>query len=144
MIAQMLQGFTSFLKTDPIEEAHGLDRDEEPVPALKQLYDRVKEDPDNQGVIDEVTHNFTQLKAGYRPEGCDTDINIAMKQHCSDLKAGLYLGLYDIRKSIDESLTRMRPIQQPAVLRRIDRASRPEYDVANNDNEANVFVPADL
>jgi hypothetical protein len=67
-----------------------------------------------------------------------------MKQRCSFVKAGLYLGLYDIRKSIDESLTRMRPIQQPAVLRRIDRASRPEYDVANNDNEANVFVPADL
>jgi hypothetical protein len=144
MIAQMLQGTVNFLKTDPIEKAYAEDRDEDPVPALKQLYERVKENPDNQRVIDEATTGFTELKDQHQEEGCDTDINIAMKQRCSRLKAGLYLGLYDIRKSIDESLTRIRPIQQPGVLRRIDRAARPEYDVANNDNEENVFVPADL
>jgi hypothetical protein len=144
MIAQMLQGFTSFLKTDPIEESYDGAREEPPYPAVKDLYDRVKENPDDQDVIEEASTSFTELKNGFQPEGCDTDINIAMKQRCAGVKAGLYLGLYDIRKSIDESLTRMRPIQQPAVLRRIDRAARPEYEVANNDNEANVFVPADL
>lgn len=144
MIAQMLQGFTSFLKKDPIEESYDGAREEPPYPAVKDLYDRVKENPDDQDVIEEASTSFTELKNGFQPEGCDTDINIAMKQRCAGVKAGLYLGLYDIRKSIDESLTKMRPIQQPAVLRRIDRAARPEYEVANNDNEANVFVPADL
>ena len=140
IIAQMLQGTVNFLKTDPIEEKYGHDRDEEPVPSLKQLYDGVKENPDDQGVIDQATTRFSELKDEHREEGCDTDINIAMKQRCSGLKAGLYLGLYDIRKSVDESLKQMRPIQQPAVLRRIDRAVRP----TENDNEDNVFVPADV
>ena len=144
MIAQMLQGFTSFLKTDPIEESYDGAREEPPYPAVKDLYDRVKENPDDQDVIEEASTSFTELKNGFQPEGCDTDINIAMKQRCAGVKAGLYLGLYDIRKSIDESLRRMRPIQQPAVLRRINRAARPEYEVANNNNQANVFVPADL
>ena len=143
MIAQMLQGTVNFLKTDPIKETYNGVREEPPYPALQDLYDRVKENPDDQDVIEEASTSFTELKNGFQPEGCDTDINIAMKQRCAGVKAGLYLGLYDIRKSIDESLRRMRPIQQPAVLRRINRAARPEYEVANN-NQANVFVPADL
>jgi len=144
MIAQMLQGTVNFLKTDPIKETYDGARDEPPYPALKDLYDRVKENPDNQDVIEDASTSFTELKNGFQPEGCDTDINIAMKQRCAGVKAGLYLGLYDIRKSVDESLKQMRPIQQPAILRRIDRAARPEYEVPNNDNQANVFVPADL
>jgi hypothetical protein len=144
MIAQMLQGTVNFLKTDPIKETYNGAREEPPYPALQDLYDRVKENPDDQDVIEEASTSFTELKNGFQPEGCDTDINIAMKQRCAGVKAGLYLGLYDIRKSIDESLRRMRPIQQPAVLRRINRAARPEYEVANNNNQANVFVPADL
>ena len=142
MIAQMLQGTVNFLKTDPIKETYDGAREEPPYPALQDLYDRVKENPDDQDVIEEASTSFTELKNGFQPEGCDTDINIAMKQRCAGVKAGLYLGLYDIRKSVDESLKQMRPIQQPGVLGRIDRAARPEYEVANNG--ANVFVPADL
>ena len=140
IIAQMLQGTVNFLKTDPIEEKYDSAREEPLYPVVKELYDGVKENPDDQGVIDQATTRFSELKDEHQEEGCDTDINIAMKQRCSGVKAGLYLGLYDIRKSVDESLKQMRPIQQPAVLRRIDRAVRP----TENDNENNVFVPADV
>ena len=60
-----------------------------------------------------------------------------MNPRCLGVQAGLYMRLFDIRKSIDDSLEQMKPIQQRAVLARINREARPEYN-----GEDDVFVPA--
>ena len=60
-----------------------------------------------------------------------------MNPKCLGIQAGLYMRLFDIRKSINESLEQMKPIQQQAILARINREARPEYN-----GEDNVFVPA--
>jgi len=136
-VGAMIKGTVNYLKTDPIENAFGSDiTEEEPYPALTQLYETAKENPDSPDTLRQVTTNFRTLKQGYHNAGCDTDINISLNPRCIGVKAGLYMKLYDIRKSINESLEQMRPIQQPAVLARIDREARPEY--GNED----VFVPA--
>jgi hypothetical protein len=137
MVGAMIKGTVNYLKTDPFENAFGSDiTEEEPYPALTQLYETAKENPDSPDTLRQVTTNFRTLKQGYHNAGCDTDINISLNPRCIGVKAGLYMKLYDIRKSINESLEQMRPIQQPAVLARIDREARPEY--GNED----VFVPA--
>lgn len=137
MVGAMIKGTVNYLKTDPFENAFGSDiTEEEPYPALTQLYETAKENPDSPDTLRQVTTNFRTLKQGYHNAGCDTDINISLNPRCIGVKAGLYMKLYDIRKSINESLEQMRPIQQPAVLARIDREARPEY------GDEDVFVPA--
>jgi hypothetical protein len=137
MIGAMLKSTVNYLKTDPYEQAFGNNRDEEPYPSLKELYETAKENPDSAETLRQVTSDFRALKQRYHDEGCDTDINVSMNPRCIGVQAGLYMRLFDIRKSIDNSLEQMRPIQQPAVLARINREARPEYN-----GEDNVFVPA--
>jgi hypothetical protein len=137
MIGAMLKSTVNYLKTDPYEQAFGDDRDEEPYPSLKELYETAKENPDSAETLRQVTSDFRALKQRYHDEGCDTDINVSMNPRCIGVQAGLYMRLFDIRKSIDDSLEQMRPIQQQAVLARINREARPEYN-----GEENVFVPA--
>ena len=137
MIGAMLKSTVNYLKTDPYEQAFGDDRDEEPYPSLKELYETAKENPDSAETLRQVTSDFRALKQRYHDEGCDTDINVSMNPRCIGVQAGLYMRLFDIRKSIDDSLEQMRPIQQQAVLARINREARPEYN-----GEDNVFVPS--
>ena len=137
MIGAMLKSTVNYLKTDPYEQAFGNNRDEEPYPSLKELYETAKENPDSAETLRQVTSDFRALKQRYHDEGCDTDINVSMNPRCIGVQAGLYMRLFDIRKSIDDSLEQMRPIQQQAVLARINREARPEYN-----GEDNVFVPA--
>jgi hypothetical protein len=138
MIGAMLKSTVNYLKTDPIENAFGSNTtEEEPYSSLTQLYETAKENPDSPDTLRQVTTDFRTLKQNYHNAGCDTDINISLNPRCIGVKAGLYMKLYDIRKSINESLEQMRPIQQQAVLARINREARPEY---NGEND--VFVPA--
>jgi hypothetical protein len=137
MIGAMLQKTVNYLKTDPYENAFGNDISEEPYPSLKELYETAKENPDSAETLRQVTSDFRSLKQGYHNAGCDTDINISMNPKCLGVQAGLYMRLFDIRKSIDDSLEQMKPIQQQAILARINREARPEYN-----GEEDVFVPA--
>ena len=137
MIGAMLKSTVNYLKTDPYKSAFEDDITEEPYPSLTQLYETVKENPDSPETLRQVTSNFRALKQGYHNSGCDTDINISLNPKCIGVQAGLYMRLFDIRKSIDDSIEEMRPIQQQAVLARINREARPEY---NGEND--VFVPA--
>jgi hypothetical protein len=137
MIGAMLKSTVNYLKTDPYENAFGNNREEEPYPSLKELYETAKENPDSAETLRQVTSDFRALKQRYHDEGCDTDINVSMNPRCIGVQAGLYMRLFDIRKSIDDSLEQMRPIQQQAVLARINREARPEYN-----GEDNVFVPS--
>jgi hypothetical protein len=137
MIGAMLKGTVNYLKTDPYEQAFSTNITEEPYPSLKELYETAKENPNSAETLRQVTSDFRALKQSYHDEGCDTDINVSMNPRCIGVQAGLYMRLFDIRKSIDDSLEQMRPIQQQAVLARINREARPEYN-----GEENVFVPA--
>ena len=137
MIGAMLKSTVNYLKTDPYKSAFEDDITEEPYPSLTQLYETVKENPDSPETLRQVTSNFRALKQGYHNSGCDTDINISMNPRCLGVQAGLYMRLFDIRKSIDDSLEQMKPIQQQAILARINREARPEYN-----GEEDVFVPA--
>ena len=137
MIGAMLKSTVNYLKTDPYKSAFEDDVTEEPYPSLTQLYETAKENPDSPETLRQVTSDFRALKQGYHNSGCDTDINISMNPRCLGVQAGLYMRLFDIRKSIDDSLEQMKPIQQRAVLARINREARPEYN-----GEDDVFVPA--
>jgi len=137
MIGAMLKSTVNYLKSDPYENAFGSDQDEEPYPSLTQLYETAKENPNSPETLRQVTSDFRALKQRYHDEGCDTDINVSMNPRCIGVQAGLYMRLFDIRKSIDDSLEQMRPIQQQAVLARINREAHPEYN-----GEDNVFVPS--
>ena len=137
MIGAMLKSTVNYLKTDPYKSAFEDDITEEPYPSLTQLYETAKENPDSPETLRQVTSDFRALKQGYHNSGCDTDINISMNPRCLGVQAGLYMRLFDIRKSIDDSLEQMKPIQQRAVLARINREARPEYN-----GEDDVFVPA--
>ena len=137
MIGAMLKKTVNYLKTDPYENAFGNDITEEPYPSLKELYETAKENPDSAETLRQVTSDFRSLKQTYHNVGCDTDINISMNPKCLGVQAGLYMRLFDIRKSIDDSLEQMKPIQQQAILARINREARPEYN-----GEEDVFVPA--
>ena len=137
ILGTMIKGTVNYLKTDPYQNAFGNDTNEEPYPSLKELYDRVKENPNSPEIQRETMSDFRALKQSYHDAGCDTDIGIALNPKCLGVQAGLYMRLFDIRKSINESLEQMRPIQQQAVLARINREARPEYN-----GEENVFVPA--
>ena len=136
MIGAVLKSTVNYLKTDPRKSAFENDKTEEPYPSLTQLYETAKENPNSPEILRQVTSDFRTLKQGYHDSGCDTDVNISLNPKCIGVQAGLYMRLFDIRKSINESLEQMRPIQQPAVLARIDREARPEF--GNED----VFVPA--
>jgi hypothetical protein len=137
MIGAMLKSTVNYLKTDPYKSAFENNKTDEPYPSLTQLYETVKENPNSPEILRQVTSDFRALKQGYHDEGCDTDVNISMNPRCKGVQAGLYLRLFDIRKSIDDSLEQMKPIQQRAILARINREARPEYN-----GEDNVFVPA--
>ena len=137
MIGAMLKSTVNYLKTDPYKSAFENDVTEEPYPSLTQLYETAKENPNSPETLRQVTSDFRALKQGYHNSGCDTDINISMNPRCLGVQAGLYMRLFDIRKSIDDSLEQMKPIQQRAVLARINREARPEYN-----GEDDVFVPA--
>jgi hypothetical protein len=137
MIGAMLKSTVNYLKTDPYKSAFENDKTEEPYPSLTQLYETAKENPNSPETLRQVTSDFRALKQGYHNSGCDTDINISMNPRCLGVQAGLYMRLFDIRKSIDDSLEQMKPIQQQAVLARINREARPEYN-----GEDDVFVPA--
>ena len=139
MIGAMLKSTVNYLKTDPYKNAFKNDVTDEPYPSLTQLYETVKENPNSPETLRQVTSNFRTLKQGYHDEGCDTDINVSMNPRCIGIQAGLYMRLFDIRKSIDDSLEQMKPIQQRAVLARINREARPEYN-----GEEDVFVPAGI
>ena len=139
MIGAMLKSTVNYLKTDPYENAFASDIETEPYPTLKELYETAKENPDSAETLRQVTSDFRALKQGYHNSGCDTDINISMNPRCLGVQAGLYMRLFDIRKSIDDSLEQMKPIQQQAVLARINREARPEYN-----GEDDVFVPAGI
>ena len=136
MIGAVLKSTVNYLKTDPRKSAFENYKTEEPYPSLTQLYETAKENPNSPEILRQVTSDFRTLKQGYHDSGCDTDVNISLNPKCIGVQAGLYMRLFDIRKSINESLEQMRPIQQPAVLARIDREARPEF--GNED----VFVPA--
>ena len=136
ILGTMIKGTVNYLKTDPYQNAFGNDTNEEPYPSLKELYDRVKENPNSPEIQRETMSDFRALKQSYHDAGCDTDIGIALNPKCLGVQAGLYMRLFDIRKSINESLEQMRPIQQQAVLARINREARPEYN-----GEEDVFVP---
>lgn len=137
MIGAMLKSTVNYLKTDPYKSAFENDKTEEPYPSLTQLYETAKENPNSAETLRQVTSDFRALTQGYHNSGCDTDINISMNPRCLGVQAGLYMRLFDIRKSIDDSLEQMKPIQQRAVLARINREARPEYN-----GEEDVFVPA--
>jgi hypothetical protein len=137
MIGAMLKRTVNYLKTDPYRNAFDSELGEEPYPSLRQLYETVKENPNSPETLRQVTSDFRTLKQSYHNSGCDTDVNISLNPKCLGVQAGLYMRLFDIRKSIDDSLEQMKPIQQQAVLARINREARPEY----NDEEG-VFVPA--
>ena len=137
MIGAMLKSTVNYLKTDPYRSAFDSEIGEEPYPSLTQLYETAKENPNSPEILRQVTSDFRALKQGYHNSGCDTDVNISMNPRCLGVQAGLYMRLFDIRKSIDDSLEQMRPIQQQAVLARINREARPEYN-----GEEDVFVPA--
>ena len=137
MIGAMLKSTVNYLKTDPYKSAFENDVTEEPYPSLTQLYETTKENPNSPETLRQVTSDFRTLKQGYHNSGCDTDINVSMNPRCTGIQAGLYMRLFDIRKSIDDSIEQMRPIQQQAVLARINREARPEYN-----GEDDVFVPA--
>ena len=137
VLGAMIKSTVNYLKTDPYENAFSSDTNEEPYPSLKELYETVKENPESAETLRQVTSDFRTLKQSYHDAGCDTDINVAMNPKCLGIQAGLYMRLFDIRKSINESLEQMKPIQQQAVLARINREARPEY---NGEND--VFVPA--
>ena len=139
MIGAMLKSTVNYLKTDPYKSAFENDVSEEPYPSLTQLYETTKENPNSPETLRQVTSDFRALKQGYHNSGCDTDINISMNPRCLGVQAGLYMRLFDIRKSIDDSLEQMKPIQQQAVLARINREARPEYN-----GEDDVFVPAGI
>jgi len=137
MIGAMLKSTVNYLKTDPYRSAFEKNVTDEPYPSLTQLYETTKENPNSPETLRQVTSDFRALKQGYHNSGCDTDINISMNPRCLGVQAGLYMRLFDIRKSIDDSLEQMKPIQQQAVLARINREARPEYN-----GEDDVFVPA--
>ena len=137
MIGAMLKSTVNYLKTDPYKSAFDSKIGEEPYPSLTQLYETTKENPNSPEILRQVTSDFRTLKQGYHNSGCDTDVNISLNPKCLGVQAGLYMRLFDIRKSIDDSLEQMRPIQQQAVLARINREARPEYN-----GEEDVFVPA--
>jgi hypothetical protein len=139
MIGAMLKSTVNYLKTDPYKNAFKNDVTDEPYPSLTQLYETTKENPNSPETLRQVTSDFRALKQGYHDEGCDTDINVSMNPRCIGIQAGLYMRLFDIRKSIDDSLEQMKPIQQQAVLARINREARPEYN-----GEEDVFVPAGI
>ena len=139
MIGAMLKSTVNYLKTDPYKNAFKNDVTDEPYPSLTQLYETVKENPNSPETLRQVTSNFRTLKQCYHDEGCDTDINVSMNPRCIGIQAGLYMRLFDIRKSIDDSLEQMKPIQQRAILARINREARPEYN-----GEEDVFVPAGI
>jgi pyruvate/2-oxoglutarate dehydrogenase complex dihydrolipoamide acyltransferase (E2) component len=139
MIGAMLKSTVNYLKTDPYRNAFKNDVSDEPYPSLTQLYETAKENPNSPEILRQVTSDFRALKQGYHDEGCDTDVNISMNPRCLGVQAGLYMRLFDIRKSIDDSLEQMKPIQQRAVLARINREARPEYN-----GEEDVFVPAGI
>jgi hypothetical protein len=139
MIGAMLKSTVNYLKTDPYRNAFKNDVTDEPYPSLTQLYETAKENPNSPEILRQVTSDFRALKQGYHDEGCDTDVNISMNPRCLGVQAGLYMRLFDIRKSIDDSLEQMKPIQQRAVLARINREARPEYN-----GEEDVFVPAGI
>lgn len=137
VLGAMIKSTVNYLKTDPYENAFSPDINEEPYPSLKELYETVKENPESAETLRQVTSDFRTLKQSYHDAGCDTDINVAMNPKCLGIQAGLYMRLFDIRKSINDSLEQMKPIQQQAILGRINREARPEYN-----GEDNVFVPA--
>ena len=137
MIGAMLKSTVNYLKTDPYRSAFEKNVTDEPYPSLTQLYETTKENPNSPETLRQVTSDFRALKQGYHNSGCDTDVNISMNPRCIGIQAGLYMRLFDIRKSIDNSIEQMKPIQQQAVLARINREARPEYN-----GEDDVFVPA--
>ena len=137
VLGAMIKGTVNYLKTDPYQNAFGDDTSEEPYPSLKQLYETVKENPNSAEIQRQTMSDFRTLKQSYHDSGCDTDIDVTLNPKCIGIQAGLYMRLFDIRKSINESLEQMRPIQQQAVLARINREARPEYN-----GEDDVFVPA--
>jgi hypothetical protein len=137
VLGAMIKSTVNYLKTDPYQNAFSSDTNEEPYPSLKELYETVKENPESAETLRQVTSDFRTLKQSYHDAGCDTDINVAMNPKCLGIQAGLYMRLFDIRKSINESLEQMKPIQQQAILARINREARPEYNGGDN-----VFVPA--
>ena len=136
VLGAMIKGTVNYLKTDPYQNAFGDDTSEEPYPSLKQLYETVKENPNSAEIQRQTMSDFRDLKQSYHDSGCDTDIGVALNPKCIGIQAGLYMRLFDIRKSINDSLEQMRPIQQQAVLARINREARPEYN-----GEEDVFVP---
>ena len=136
MIGAMLKSTVNYLKTDPYKNAFDSEIGEEPYPSLTQLYETAKENPNSPETLRQVTSDFRALKQTYHNAGCDTDVNISINPRCLGVQAGLYMRLFDIRKSIDDSLEQMKPIQQQAVLARINREARPEF------GEEDVFVPA--
>ena len=137
VLGAMIKGTVNYLKTDPYQNAFGDDTSEEPYPSLKELYETVKENPNSAEIQRQTMSDFRTLKQSYHDSGCDTDIDVTLNPKCIGIQAGLYMRLFDIRKSINESLEQMRPIQQQAVLARINREARPEYN-----GEDDVFVPA--
>ena len=136
VLGAMIKGTVNYLKTDPYQNAFGDDTSEEPYPSLKELYETVKENPNSAEIQRQTMSDFRDLKQSYHDSGCDTDIGVALNPKCIGIQAGLYMRLFDIRKSINDSLEQMRPIQQQAVLARINREARPEYN-----GEEDVFVP---